>query len=60
MAVSDFKEFASGHYKAVDKMFPSLATYMGVHEYDHELEDVSATSLKGIEEYYTNALKTLT
>jgi uncharacterized protein (DUF885 family) len=38
------------YFKEEDKLSPSRATYMGIHDYDSELEDFSQEGLKRIKE----------
>jgi uncharacterized protein (DUF885 family) len=54
-----FTKAVNGYYDALFRKQPSVATSFGNHDYDHLLEDGSATKLDGNAAFYKEWLETL-
>jgi uncharacterized protein (DUF885 family) len=45
-----FNDFSDRYFKEMDKTSPTSSTYLGIHDYDEELDDLSPASLEKMRE----------
>lgn len=46
------RKFAEEYYRKSDELYPSMATVMGIHHYDHEIEDLSPEGIEKSLEFH--------